>query len=193
MMPKEEFLKKFSRYFRMNMLNLFYDSIPEMFAYSFFKKKGQCKLFDLEVRCQWPILRQLGRTDLQIFSDAENIETVKKFVDLICEEKMLRRTGTWDEFNSVIRRRLALYKDIFNINSRDMAKFRKLSEMYGEKLKDERKSRKESNLSFIESVKTEKSKKFWKKVAIGAGAAAAIVGTGLAGKTIYARLKDRNK
>jgi hypothetical protein len=119
---------------------------------------------------------------------------VQKFINLNCEEKKLRRKGgTWEDFDSVVRKRLKLYKDIFGINGDDMKKFRKLSEQYAKKLQEEMKIKKESYPAYVEMLQKERRKKFWKNMAVGAGAAAAVAGAGLVGKAMYTRLKNRIK
>ncbi len=194
MMKWEKFFQKFSRYFPQYKLRSFYESIPSMFAYAMLKKQGQSKLFELEEKYQWPILRSLDRPDLPIFRDAENAETVQKFINIICKEKELRRKGgTWEDFSSVIRERLMLYTYIFGINKKDIRNFKELSEKNADKIFEEKKAKKESDQAYVELLKKAKRKKLLKKVAAITGAAAAVVGTGLAGKAVYSHIKNKKE
>ncbi|MCL4536090.1 MAG: hypothetical protein M1610_00640 [Nitrospirae bacterium] len=162
MINLKEFLKTFKGTdFKEEELKIFYRSVKKSIILQYFGKRALPELFNLEEKCQWPILQRLDNPELSIYRNADRT-LLNRFIKNIKEEKALREEKDktdkykyWSGLKSIIEDRLELFKDIFDFYDRDI----KRCEMAAERYRRMRERR------------IENRKKLW-KFGIGAGATA---------------------
>lgn len=151
MISREAFFKIFLNskdvVFSESGLNDFYDSIRPSCVITHYSHEAFFKLEKLEKNIQWPVLKKLGKSNLDIYKNyAEDSQLVKDFTGLIQEEeRIIKDKGSYAEYRKVICERISLYPRIFKFSLNDRRYVERKAVLYGNalaaKLKKERAAR----------------------------------------------------
>jgi hypothetical protein len=126
----EKVLERFKNTdFSQKVLVRYYHSSVQIFALiTFLKGQSRKKIFELEEKYQWPVLKHLNNPELEIYKNSD-VTLRDMFIELINEGERARMRS-WKELHSIIEQRTKLYKYIFDFNKKDMEYCRKLAERY---------------------------------------------------------------
>lgn len=172
-----DFLKYFENtVFNEEELKIFYRSVRKSVILSFFDKRALRELFELEDKCQWPLLRQIADPSLPIYQNADK-DLLDVFIRSIEDERALRASKNrmdndkyWRALFRIIERRIGIFKAIFDFCDKDVRRCETVAERY-------KRARQRT---------VEDRKKLW-KFGIGAGA------TALAGMAALSFFSRRDK
>jgi hypothetical protein len=154
----------------------FYYSVKKSVILKNVGKRAWPELFNLEERCQWPVVRRIDDPKLPIYRGADKV-LLQRFIKTISEEKTIRRQRPyvdrvryWTLLQSQINERIELFTHIFGFGKKDMRHCEEAAERYSRRVEKRIKNR----------------KRLW-QIGIGTGAAT------LAGAAAFWYLSKRDK
>jgi hypothetical protein len=142
-------------------LKIFYRSVRKSVILSFFEKRALRELFELEDKCQWPVLQRIADPALPLYRNVDKT-LLDSFIGGIRAEGTLRAEkggmedgAYWKALRQILEGRTGMYQAIFDYCHKDVRR----CEVVAGRYKRARQRR------------IEDSKKLW-KYGIGAGATA---------------------
>jgi hypothetical protein len=147
--------------FNRDDLRRFYRSVKKSMILRQLGKRAWPELFQLEEKCQWPVLKKIDDPSLSIYRGADR-ELLDRFIRTISEEKEIRKRKTtvnkvsyWSRLQAIIEERTDLLSQVFGFCGSDFSYCERIADRYGKILDRKRK---------------ENKKKMW-QLGVGAGAA----------------------
>jgi hypothetical protein len=137
MTSPSQFLKSFDNTgFDLEELKIFYRSVRKSVILSFFEKRAQRELFELEDKCQWPLLQRIADPLLPVYK-SEDKDLLGVFMKSIQDEKVLRasksrmhRNEYWPALYRIIEGRVAIFMAIFNFCNKDVRRCETVAARY---------------------------------------------------------------